>query len=448
MPERLYILHVDSQQHRERFLTALASLPGFICFGNPASADGERIPWMSALPSNTFTAGESLITGESLVRDTMLQMEKAADRMVLNQRLAGILCYEAGYGLDTALERIGTDQHYPALIAGLYDWHLRPAPDQPLRYELYTSSRCDDEMVALIKELVSSTRTEDPTSPGILSISHFTQDEPSARFQRNVARILDYILAGDCYQVNLSHRFRANFEGNLWLAYRHLIDHFPTGHAAFLNIDGEPVLSISPESFLEIENGKVITKPIKGTRPRGTSPEEDTQLANDLTSSEKDRAENIMIVDLLRNDLGRFCQPGSIRAEPLLALESYRNVHHLVSTVSGDLSPEVPPIRALAQAFPGGSITGAPKIRAMEIIHELETNPRGPYCGSVFSVDDAGDLYSNIAIRTLYARGNTLYCHGGGGIVADSDPASEYQETLDKVGPMMEELRRQFGGKQ
>ena len=442
MSNHFYILHAESQQHRDRFLIALSRWTGFVCFGNPyvPTANGDRRPWFAAEPARQFLIG-------SANADQLEELLQASQTLPEGARMAGMFDYEAGYLLEPALNSLGPSAEQVVITAGVYHWWLQPVVDSSLSYELHTATGCKDEIVDSIRRLLRETAEDsigaDPKTP--LSIAPFQGDEDASRFQRNVGRILDYILSGDCYQVNLSQRFSSAYSGNLWPAYSHLVTQFPTGHAAYLAVGARPVLSISPESFLEINGHQVVTKPIKGTRPRGADATEDQSLADELRNSLKDRAENIMIVDLLRNDLGRFCSPGSIKATKLLALESYRNVHHLVSTVTGQLSSECAPLAALCKAFPGGSITGAPKIRAMEIIAELELTQRGPYCGSAFYVTSEGNLYSNIAIRTLYGDGQYLYCHGGGGIVADSDPAAEYQETLDKVGAMMRELEEAFG---
>ncbi|MDX1754933.1 MAG: anthranilate synthase component I family protein [Marinobacter sp.] len=442
MSKNLYILHAESQQHRDRFLIALSRWPGFVCFGNPCAPGSgpSRQPWLAANPDDTFL----IHSGRP---DELAALQRASEAMPEGARLAGMFEYEAGYLLEPALASLAPPAEEVVIAAGLYRWWLQPVAGT-LDFELHGADRGSVAIQDSLAQLLRETATGEPPrmAAETLSVTPFRPDEPPGRFQDNVGSILDYIFSGDCYQVNLSQRFRSAYTGNLWLAYRHLITQFPTGHAAYLNLGPTAVVSISPESFLEIDGDRVITQPIKGTRPRGASAEEDRRLSEELRNSPKDRAENVMIVDLLRNDLGRFCRAGSIRADKLMALESYRNVHHLVSTVTGHLASEVSPLAALRQAFPGGSITGAPKIRAMEIIEELELTPRGPYCGSAFYLTGEGSLYSNIAIRTLYGDGSTLYCHGGGGIVADSDPAAEYQETLDKVGAMMRELERTFGG--
>jgi para-aminobenzoate synthetase component 1 len=261
-----------------------------------------------------------------------------------------------------------------------------------------------------------------------------------------VERVKEYIVAGDCYQANLSQQFSGQYRGDPWRAYQALASAHPTPYGAFLRLGDQAIVSASPERFLQISGDAVRTSPIKGTRPRGKDAEQDHALARELMDSEKDRAENLMIVDLLRNDLGLNAATGSVRVDQLFALESYRNVHHLVSHIRATLAPGVSPLRAFFDAFPGGSITGAPKIRAMEIIQELEPHWRGPYCGSVFHRNFDGQLDSSIAIRTLVCDNTgAIHCWGGGGIVSDSEAESEYQETLTKVKPLMDCLEKAGG---
>lgn len=249
-----------------------------------------------------------------------------------------------------------------------------------------------------------------------------------------VRRTIDYIYAGDIYQANITQRFRAALpEGFDPLpVYDRLRRGNAAPFAAFLRFGETAILSASPERFLRLSQGRVETRPIKGTRPRGRTPEEDRALAEQLGSSEKDRAENLMIVDLLRNDLSRVCKPHSVEVPSLFAVESYATVHHLVSTVTGVLQDGRGPVDLLRATFPGGSITGAPKIRAMEIIAELERNRRGVYCGSIGYVGFDGTMDTSIVIRTIVCAHGMATFQVGGGIVADSDPAAEYQETLDK----------------
>ena len=256
-----------------------------------------------------------------------------------------------------------------------------------------------------------------------------------------VARVREYIFAGDIFQANLSQRFEAPLEGSAWSFYRRLRARNAAPFAAYMDSPEAAIVSASPERFLRVDaTGHVETRPIKGTRPRGIGPEHDAALGQALAESAKDRAENLMIVDLMRNDLSRVCAPGSVRVSELFSLERYATVHHLVSTVVGDLEPGCDALHLLRAAFPGGSITGAPKLRAMEIIAELEPSRRGVYCGSIGYWSFTGDLDTNIAIRTAIVQGDRVYFSAGGGIVADSDPAEEYEETLDKARGLINAL--------
>jgi len=258
-----------------------------------------------------------------------------------------------------------------------------------------------------------------------------------------------YIIEGDCYQVNLAQRFLAKAHGNSWLAYCKLKEISPAPFMAFMNFGRLQVLSGSPERFLQVIGNHVETRPIKGTRPRSDDAVQDQQYAIDLQTSIKDRAENLMIVDLLRNDIGKSCEIGSVKADKLFLLQSFANVHHLVSIVTGKLKQDKSVIDLLSGCFPGGSITGAPKLRAMQIIEELEPNRRGVYCGAIGYIGFDGNMDTNIAIRTaVYSNSGNgdgeISFYAGGGIVADSELDKEYSETFDKASSMMK-LMRYFG---
>jgi para-aminobenzoate synthetase component 1 len=246
-------------------------------------------------------------------------------------------------------------------------------------------------------------------------------------------RVLDYIVAGDCYQANLTREFRAPCSGDPWAFYRYLHDHNPAPMGAYLEYPFGCVLSSSPERFLVVSGREALTRPIKGTRRRRENPAEDAAAAAALLASAKDRAENVMIVDLLRNDLGRVCETGSVQVRGLCELESFATVHHLVSTVTGRLAAGRDGLDALHACFPGGSITGAPKRRAMEIIEELEPHRREVYCGAIGYVTPGGRLDMNIPIRTTLCAQGELRFYAGGGIVADSTPEDEFEETEVKI---------------
>ena len=258
---------------------------------------------------------------------------------------------------------------------------------------------------------------------------------PRADFINAVHTIKEYIAAGDIYQVNLSRRLRAQCHAphGLLPLYEKLRTTSPAPTASYLNLAGREILSSSPETFLRFSGRQIETRPIKGTRPRFTDPEEDSKSASDLQHSEKERAELIMITDLLRNDLGQVCEFGSVQVTEMLQLEKLQHVHHLASTIRGTLAPDQSPLSALAACFPGGSITGAPKKRATEIITELEPVPRGLYTGAIGYLGFNGQSQFNIAIRTLIHQHGHLDHHVGAGIVADSDPAAEFDETEHKA---------------
>ncbi len=269
---------------------------------------------------------------------------------------------------------------------------------------------------------------------GGAEIGAFTAKTTREKFVADVLRVKEWIAAGHIYQANLSQAFSASVSGgDLFDLYESLREASPAPMAAYLNLDGHEILSSSPESFLKISGRGIETRPIKGTRPRFADPDEDRRSAYELQTSSKEIAELVMITDLLRNDLGQVCEFGSVEVAEMLRLETLAQVHHLVSTVTGTLRSEVDAISAISASFPGGSITGAPKKRAMEIIRELEQAPRGIYCGAIGWLGTNGESSFNIAIRTLVRNGDRLIYQVGAGIVADSDPEKEYEETLHKA---------------
>jgi para-aminobenzoate synthetase component 1 len=261
---------------------------------------------------------------------------------------------------------------------------------------------------------------------------------------KSVQRAIDYIFAGDIFQVNFTQRFQGELHEPPYQLYKRFRSINPAPYGCYLHFPDVIVASGSPERFILVRGRQVETRPIKGTRPRCGDLEKDQKSRAELLVSEKDRAELVMIIDLERNDLGRVCEIGSVRVPDLITLEEYPTVYHLVSTVVGTLRPGDTAIDLIKAAFPGGSITGAPKIRAMEIIDELEPVRRGIYTGSIGYIDFSGDADFNIVIRTFVIKGNQVYFQAGGGIVSDSSPQQEYQESLDKARALM----RAFGCKE
>jgi para-aminobenzoate synthetase component 1 len=364
-----------------------------------------------------------------------------------------------GYALRHHVERVPSharsDIAWPDLILGLYDLVL--AVDHVAErawllasgYPETTSAARRDRAEARIAWARERLRRGSQASPAASWAIAARPDLTQAQFKHAVRRTIDYIEAGDIYQANITQRFRAKLPAGFdrLSLYQALRTRNPATFGAFLDFGPTAILSSSPERFLKVAEGKVETRPIKGTRPRGRGPAEDKAMADELLASVKDRAENLMIVDLLRNDISRACRIGSVKVPTLFGLESYATVHHLVSVVTGELAQGRSAVDLLRGCFPGGSVTGAPKIRAMEIIAELEPTARGPYCGSIGYLSADGAMDSNIVIRTYCIQGQHLTFQVGGGIVADSDPQAEYEESLAKAKALIEVLA-QGGGVQ
>jgi para-aminobenzoate synthetase component 1 len=345
-----------------------------------------------------------------------------------------------GYDLGRRFERIpaiaAADIGMPELAIGLYDWAV--IVDHAERRTWLAGLGRDPRTFARWPELVERLHSREAAARQPFRVLSRPAPEVSrAEYAAAFARVQQHIRRGDCYQVNLTQRFSARAEGDAWHAYLRLREINPAPFAAFLAFPDGRVLSSSPERFLRVADGRVETKPIKGTRPRAADPARDRALAEELRASAKDRAENVMIVDLLRNDLGKCCAPGSVRVTKLFDVESYASVHQLVSTVEGRLAPGKHALDLLAACFPGGSITGAPKVAAMQIIEELEPQRRSVYCGCIGYVGYDGNMDTNIAIRTLVQHGEHVYTWAGGGVVADSEVDAEYQESLDKAAALL-----------
>ena len=348
----------------------------------------------------------------------------------------GYISYDYGKQLETLPSSTSNDTNLPDLCGGIYHWNLINDKQSQTSY-LAFGPDCPD---ALKENIIKITNSDTKTDATFHLNTRFEQNTSYNDYKKNINQISRYIKEGDCYQVNYAHRHQAQYQGNPAEAYSLLNEQLNTPYSAYLQFNDHQILSLSPERFIKVDGNQVETRPIKGTIHRGKSKIEDEGLMLHLSNSPKDRAENLMIVDLLRNDLNRTCLPGTVKVPTLFEIETYPNVHHLVSTIIGEKLSETSPFEVLKQAFPGGSITGAPKIRAMEIIEELEAHRRSIYCGSIFYVDFDGSMDSNICIRTLLCKENTIYCWGGGGIVSDSNCKDEYQESITKVKNLMDAL--------
>ena len=346
-----------------------------------------------------------------------------------------------GYDLGRKIEKLPKlaqhDIAMPDMAIGIYDWAIVTDHQQRRTWlASYGKTQQTLDQWQDLKELLSDRTTiQQPMQPfSVTSQPKSNMDKQDYAHAFNA--IKRYLKQGDCYQVNLAQRFSINYSGDLWSAYRQLRRLSPAPYSSFFRIPEGTVLSTSPERFLHIEQGNVQSKPIKGTRPRASTPYADMALRDELLNSEKDRTENLMIVDLIRNDLSKMCQYGSVTVPKLYNCESFATVHHLVSTINGKLDAKHHPLQLLRNCFPGGSITGAPKIRAMEIIEQLEPHRRSIYCGSIAYIGFDRKIDSNIAIRTLVQHQDQMYYWAGGGIVIESKLDAEYQECFDKAAAL------------
>ena len=401
-------------------------------------------------PGFTRLGRRSFLSADPVTREAALAPPPAG-----HVRL-GYLAYEFGRRFERLPAPAFDDLDLPDLLWPTYDWWiewdhlagaavLHAAREDRIRWAVARLEAPRPKPRWPRPHDVRPTRRA-PHFPAHALGAGITSTFPAAGYREAVRRVVEYIRAGDLFQANLSQRFSAPFTAHPWALYRALRAGSPAPFSAYLQHDDHAVVSHSPERFLQLSLDRwVETRPIKGTRPRGRTPTEDRALAAELLASEKDRAEHVMIVDLLRNDLSRVASPGTVRCEELLALESYASVHHLVSTVTGHLAPGRGGADLIAATFPGGSITGAPKLRAMEIIAELEPTARGVYCGAIGAWTAADELDLSIAIRTAVVRNDGVTWSAGGGIVADSDPAAEYAETLDKARGIARAVARAHG---
>lgn len=452
MPE-LILQSLPYARDSSHFLRMLAAQPYVVFLDSGlASQPSARYDIISALPS----AHEHVMRGHGnaflLAQQLLARFSRPdADYQALAHLpfcggLLGCFSYDAAdsdktLSPDTALASAQQLAGLPVAVLGLYEWAI-VVDHQRAETTLFVLPQCPDNIRNTVTRLLTvSAMIEQSEKPPVVSFAlqqRFSALMDKAAYADAFGRLQHYILAGDCYQSNLAIPFTANFSGAIEDAYLQLRERSRSPFSAFINAGEFAVLSLSPERFISVTDGRVFTQPIKGTRKRVAEPQQDQANIADLLSSEKDRAENLMIVDLLRNDLGRVCVTGSVKTEALFELHSFSHVHHLISSISAQLPADTSALQLLAQCFPGGSITGAPKIRAMQIIAELESVPRAVYCGSVFYHDFLNRMDSNICIRTLLAAGTQLYCWGGSGVVADSDLDQEFQECLDKVSVLMD----------
>lgn len=340
----------------------------------------------------------------------------------------GYFAYDLGRRVEQLPVHAMHDLTTPDMAVGLYRWAL------VVDHSQQSAVLVGEDIEAAHQWLFAQSEVSSPT---FALQGPWQSNMTPADYARKFDQVQQYLRSGDCYQINLAQRFQAPYLGDEWQAYQKLEAVNQGPFSAFIRTEQGAILSVSPERFLQLNGGQIETKPIKGTRPRHTNPERDKRAADDLLHAEKDQAENLMIVDLLRNDVGRVAAPGSVAVPKLFDIESFPAVHHLVSTITARLDSPYRASDLLRACFPGGSITGAPKVRAMEIIEELEPHRRNAYCGSIGYISRHGRMDTSITIRTLVAEGGQMYVWAGGGLVADSQNDAEYQETLDKLSRIL-----------
>ncbi|MEH6395765.1 aminodeoxychorismate synthase component I [Pseudoalteromonas sp.] len=364
-----------------------------------------------------------------------LDNSKAQHDLPFSGGWLGYFGYDLGRIIEHLPKQAIDDIAMPQMAIGLYPDAL--IYDKQRGHWFYIAQPNIDRQALYLDPIA----TQVPVYPEFEITRDWSSNMSLAQYSDKFARIQAYLKSGDCYQINLAQRFSAQYQGSPWQAYCTLREANKAPFSSFINHPDGAIVSISPERFIAIKQGHIETKPIKGTLPRCKDAQEDAAQATRLQNSAKDRAENVMIVDLLRNDLGKVAKPGSVHVPSLFAIESFPAVHHLVSTVTAQLADDKTAVDQLKAAFPGGSITGAPKIRAMEIIEELEPHRRSIYCGSIGYLSACGNMDTSITIRTLVCHNQHIYCWAGGGIVADSQVDLEYQETYDKVNKILPLLK-------
>jgi para-aminobenzoate synthetase component 1 len=442
-----YCAELPYQSDAARYYAALADLPWAVWLDSGGMA---RYDILTAAPQHTLMQNKDANDSDpfGLVRSALCEQVAPVTDVPFAGGALGYWSYDLARRMFALPGDSRNGGSLPDMAIGIYDWALL-LDHQRQTARLVSHQRFAETaklLPQILQRLLQRLQSNKPLPPDTFRVqgkidSNFTPDSYAAAF----TRVQAYLQAGDCYQINLAQCFSAAATGDALCAYLALRRLSPAPYSAFLNLPNAQVLCASPERFLHVQNGRVETRPIKGTRPRSSDAQQDKLLADELRYHPKDRAENLMIVDLLRSDLGKSCVPGSVQVPSLFEVESFANVHHLVSTVEGRLADGRDALHVLHDCFPGGSVTGAPKRRAMQIIEQLEPHRRGVYCGAIGYVGFDGNMDTNIAIRTLVYSGNKIRCWAGGGIVADSDVAAEYQETLDKAKGMLA-LLRQYGG--
>ena len=435
------LLTLDYFPLMQEYYQKLRHLPGFVLLESTDRSQA-RYDLVSAYPyeriridHQTQNVSEVL----SSLREVLTVQASVAD-LPFQGGAIGYISYDLGaqlVGIESSAQP--SLETMPLLDLGLYDWAI--IVDHQCKKVTLFAANTQPSTAAILDEILSlwNGRQDEP-SKAILT-SDFMPLISQNEYQDAFDSIYHSLIKGRCYQTNLTQPFHAKYEGDSWAFYQKISRKNPVPFSAFLRTQDADILSFSPERFLLYDEGELRTSPIKGTIGRSADPIEDQRLINELLASEKNKAENVMIVDLLRNDLGKIAKPGSVRVTSLCAIESYNSVHHLVSTIEAQCIDSIHPLDAFLSCFPGGSITGAPKIESMQIINQEESYGRGVYCGSIGYFSRHGYFDTNIAIRTVTAKNNLLHLAAGVGIVIDSNCEDEYRECFIKIAAIINGLK-------
>lgn len=412
-------LHSDGPDHR-------------VLHFDPASLSVARLMREETVPNVASLINQWLVNYQSMT-------PKASG---FTGGIAGAMAYDFGRQIERLPEQAATELELNDLCLGLYFCPIKidHQQQQVTLYDNYQRSNTAAAILQRINEYTAANRVSQWAPFHLTSSWMSNMDQDS--YREKFSQVQAYIHSGDCYQINLAQRFKAHYAGHPWQAFQYLAQQNQGPFSAYFNLGDTQILSLSPERFIAVADNHAITQPIKGTQPRSDDPQQDELNKQLLINSEKDQAENLMIVDLLRNDLSKTAAPGSVKVTELFGLYSFPSVHHLISTVEATIADGFSAFDVLYQSFPGGSITGAPKVRAMEIIEELEPHRRHFYCGSMVYLGFDGSMDSNIMIRTLITDQNTIYTWAGGGLVADSQCELEYQETFAKLSKILDPLSK------
>jgi para-aminobenzoate synthetase component 1 len=385
---------------------------------------------------------------ESVQQQVLEKLTSSEHQLPFLGGALGYFAYDLGRRFEKLPSQAEQDIDLPEMAVGIYAQAII-FDHKSKQFYLICQEENRQALTLFLQHIINEKQNSITEQKNFALTSNWQSNMSKASYIEKFNQVQQYLYSGDCYQINLSQRFSANYHGNEFQAYMALRSENKAPFSAFIRLENTAILSVSPERFLQLSQGKVQSKPIKGTMPRSVNKLQDEKNAQQLANSTKDRAENVMIVDLLRNDISKVCKANSVVVPKLFDIESFPAVHHLVSTVEGQLADQFNACDLLRGAFPGGSITGAPKIRAMEIIEQLEPHRRSVYCGSIGYISNCGTMDTSITIRTLICQKNEtknnqgrIYCSAGGGLVADSIATSEYQETFDKVKRILPVLEK------